>query len=145
MRRGGLRSRRQGARDGVFDEHPSGPPAVSLIITLPLANRSVLYQIKRACSCATLQSATRSRQVLTALLLYVLMRFLCVISGRNHPYQVVTLLRAAPAVPISGFAKILWDSRWTFRYLATRRMPISQDRSVTPWTASQPDSEKYPV
>src|ERR1700747_2293541 len=54
-------------------------------------------------------------QVWTALLLYVLMRFLCVISSWSHSFtRLFTLLRATLRRKID-----LWDSRWTF--------PISRD------------------
>jgi hypothetical protein len=56
-------------------------------------------------------------QVWTALLLYVLMRFLCVISRWNHSFtRLFTLLRAAlwRKIDLVGFASILWDSRCTF-------------------------------
>ena len=82
-------------------------------------------------------------QVWTALLLYVLMRFLCVISSWNHSFtRLFTLLRAALWTKID-----LWDllkfcgiAGGHFRYLATPQnayLPGFARQSYG--TASQPD------
>jgi len=60
-------------------------------------------------------------QVWMALLLYVLMRFLCVISSWNHSFTRLFTLRAAlwSKIDLSDFLRFCGTAGGDFRYLAT--------------------------
>jgi hypothetical protein len=84
-------------------------------------------------------------QVWTVLLLYVLMRFLCVISSWSHSFtRLFTLLRAAlwRKIDLWDLLRFCGTAGGHFRYLAIRSTPIFQD-SLNLWDSIQPtDSEK---
>jgi hypothetical protein len=84
-------------------------------------------------------------QVWTVLLLYVLTRFLCVISSWNHSFtRLFTLLRAAlwRKIDLWDLLRFCGTAGGHFRYLATPQNAISQDSLSNPMGQHRDQTEK---